>query len=267
MSILQALFLGLLQGLTEFLPVSSSGHLVLVERLWELPVAENKLFDVTLHLGTGLALIVYFWRDLLGMLREFFKFLFGTWKVQRLESLPQARLAFYLLLATLPAVLVGFTLNDWIDQSFREPWTVSVFLILIALLFFWADRRPMTNKLGLKNTFIVGCAQALALFPGISRSGITIASARMQQVSLLTAARFSFLLSLPAILGAGVLTFLKNTEALDWQLVSVGFLSSFLASLLAIRFLLGFFKQHGLKLFAYYRILLALSLLLFYFLS
>lgn len=251
MSIFHSLLLGILQGLTEFIPVSSSGHLVLAENFLNLDVADDKFFDVVLHLGTSLALIVYFWKDWWGIIKSMVDFLNPATKNAG-KDFAEARLGYYIVIGSIPAAIVGFTFNDYFDIYFRNVLSVSIFMIVIGTVFLLAEKVKPRGELSARKTFLIGIAQAVALIPGISRSGITISAGMLQGVSRAKAARFSFMLGLPAILGAGLLSFLKLESTPDWSLLSVGFLSSALVSFLAIRYMLAFLKNHTLHVFAYY---------------
>ncbi|MFA6436015.1 MAG: undecaprenyl-diphosphate phosphatase [Candidatus Gracilibacteria bacterium] len=245
MTFLQALLLGILQGITEFLPISSDGHLVLMESIFKLPLADLKGFDVALHFGTLFAIVAYFWRDILSLFR-------------------QKKLIVYIVIATLPAVVVGFTLEDWMDATFRNPQAVSLFLLVMAVFFLLAERVAKLDEkkqFTLLNTFVIGVAQALALLPGISRSGMTIGTGLFFGFKREEAARFSFLLGIPAIAGAVFLTgirILKGEVSLPGtELVLVGFVTSAVIGYLAIAFLMRFLKNHRLTVFAVYLIVVA----------
>jgi undecaprenyl-diphosphatase len=210
--IFHAIVLGLVQGLSEFLPISSSGHLILVPWLfgwndfagYEGAESVKKAFDVSLHIGTLIAVVAYFRRDLAVYVRQ------GVLLVVRRQRPvdTQGRIAWLLVLATVPAALVGAVFENWIDERLGEPWIIGVSLIVFGLLLWWADqqdgRRPLED-LHAVDALKVGAAQALALNPGTSRSGITITAARWIGFDRDSAARFSFLMSVPVILGAVVL--------------------------------------------------------------
>jgi len=251
MSLPHALILGILQGLTEFIPVSSSGHLVLAERFLELEIANSKFFDVVLHLGTSLAIITYFWKDWAGILRSFLDFL-GLSSRKAKRDFAEARLGYYMAIGTIPAAIIGLMANDYIDQVFRSTFSVGVMMIIVGTVFLFAEKFKGKEKLTTKRSLVIGVAQALALIPGISRSGLTISAGMLQKMSREEAAKFSFMLGLPAILGAGILSFIKTTEFPDWKLAVTGFLASALVSFLAIKYMLRFLRKHSLRVFAYY---------------
>lgn len=208
MPILHALVLGLVQGLSEFLPISSSGHLILTRWLfgWETPgdASVEKAFDVALHLGTLVAVVAYFRHDLVRYIREGVRLL---WRRQRPVD-PDGRVAWLLVLATVPAALVGAAFEEWIDERLGTPTIIAVSLIVFGLLLWYADQqtgRRVVEDLSTRDALVVGAAQALALNPGTSRSGITITAARQIGFGRDAAARLSFLMSLPVIAGAVVL--------------------------------------------------------------
>lgn len=210
MSIFQAIVLGITQGLSEFLPISSSGHLILVRWIfgWEelQPESVAKAFDVALHLGTLVAVVAYFRSDLVVYVRE------GVRLVVRRErpTTREGRLAWLLVLSAVPAAVVGALFDDVVSELLGEPWLIAVSLIVFGLLLGWADRRPGDRTLddfGTAQSLQVGAAQVLALNPGTSRSGITITAARMAGFSRDAAARISFLMSIPVIAGAVVFEF------------------------------------------------------------
>ena len=254
MSLIEALTLGLLQGLTEFIPVSSSGHLLLAHELFG--TSENTLsFDVALHVGTLLALLVYFRNDLWTLLKNI---------NQKNE---QGRLARLLLLATIPAAAVGLLFGDFIDEQLRSASVVALSLAAVGVLMLIVDRN--VNKLDAsevskKQAVSVGFAQILALIPGVSRSGITITAGIFMGLSRKQAARFSFLLAVPIIAGSALGILLKDGGELsvNTELI-LGMTTAFISGLLAIKFLLGVIGKVGLKPFAYYRIALAGIVLLF----
>ena len=207
MSVLQAIVLGITQGLSEFLPISSSGHLILVRWIfgWEelQPESVAKAFDVALHVGTLVAVVAYFRRDLVIYVRE------GLLLVVRRQrpTTREGRLAWLLVLSAVPAALAGALFESVIEDVLGAPWLIAVSLIVFGLLLGWADRRPGERTLddfGTASSLQLGAAQALALNPGTSRSGITITAARMAGFSRDAAARISFLMSIPVIVGAVV---------------------------------------------------------------
>lgn len=253
MTIFDAGILGALQGVTEFLPISSSGHLILGEEFLNLQVADLKAFDVVVHLGSLLAILVYFWRDIKGLFG-------GLWGVLNRRSGEYEKLIGWILVGTIPAVVIGFTLEDLIDSIFRSVNGVAVAMVLAAGFFLIADRfYKGTGKLSMGKALLIGLAQAVALIPGVSRSGSTISAGIMAGLSREQAARFSFLLGMPAIFGAGLLTALRLDGGLEVSKMALitGFVTSFLFGLLSVSWLMKFLKKYSLKVFAVYLLILA----------
>jgi undecaprenyl-diphosphatase len=260
MTLLQALILGLVQGLTEFIPVSSSGHLVLTHAA--LGVTENGLaFDVALHVGTLLALVIYFYKDIWLLIKG----LFGKNEY--------TRLAWLLALATIPAVIAGLLFESEAENAFRSTRLVAVSLIVVACLMLAAEHaaRRYEHKTKLKKVTIsqalaVGAAQAAAIVPGVSRSGSTITTGLFMGLDRVAATRFAFLLGIPITFGAilKVLTEEAAAQQLgnELGLFAVGAAAAFVSGLFAIRFLLRYLAGHTLAIFAYYRIGLGLLVLL-----
>ena len=201
----QALVLGLTQGATELLPISSSGHLILVPWLgdWEFLKendAFNQTFDVSLHLGTLVAVVLYFWDDIVRLAAAWL----GSIGRRRIETVDE-RIAWCVAAATVPAAIIGALGENLIAERLGEPWQIAIFMALFALALYAADRRPQTKQIGdigIRTAVAVGLAQSLSLMPGVSRSGITITAGRMLKLDRDSAARFSFLLLVPITLGA-----------------------------------------------------------------
>lgn len=262
-----AVILGLVQAITEFLPISSSAHLILARRVLNFQAIDGLTFDVALHIGTLLAVVVYFWGDLRALARGFLVSL-----ARRTGAAdPAGRLAWYVIAGCIPAGIIGFFFEKDIEHYFRNPSVIVVTLILGALLFFWVERRFRHDggmqTLTLSNAIAIGAAQALALIPGVSRSGITIAVGMMCGLRRDQAARFSFLMSSPLLLGAGLKKSLDlaggTVTSSQWIVLAVGVITSAVAGWLVIRFLLGFLRRRGLDWFAYYRIVLAIVVFVF----
>jgi len=270
MSVQDALILGAIQGLTEFLPVSSSGHLVLAEAWMKLPVENLKSFDIATHFGTLLALLLYFWKDFLGLIQGFFAFFHQivTKKKPTEEVSKNQRLLWFLILATLPAIVLGVTLGDWLDEMFRHPFSIAILLIVVGVLFFAAElvySKMKTRNVGFKEAIIMGFAQCIALIPGVSRSGITISSGLFQGVKRDEAAKFSFLLGSIAILGGtvfAIVAVMKGKYSMPaTDVLLAGIASSFAVGLVAISFLMKYLKKHTLHIFGVYRVVLGFVLL------
>jgi undecaprenyl-diphosphatase len=262
--LIQAIVLGLVQGATEFIPVSSSGHLVIVPWLlgWEKP---SLLFDTVLHWGTLLAIALVFWRDFIAIIVASLRSI-----VQRSLADPNARLGWYIVVGSIPAAVTGLLLKDQIESLFASPRAAGGFLLVTAALLIGSEqlakqigRRKTTETMSWTDTIVIGLAQAIALAPGISRSGSTIAAGLARGMQREAAARFSFLLGTPAFLGAGLLA-LSDALATDAAEVTaqlpmmvVGFVVSALAGYAAIRFLLAYLRRRTLYVFAVYCILMA----------
>ena len=260
---LQAILLGVVQGLTEFLPVSSSGHLLLGQYFLGLDQDRFGLpFDVALHLGTLVAVVTYFWRDLLRMAGAFVRSLSPG---GRDLADPDQRLAYLILASTIPAALIGFFLEGFFEEAVRSPWVVVFNLVLVGILFIVAEavgsKSRQADKLRFVEAVGIGLAQAAALVPGVSRSGATITLGLFLGLRREEAARFSFLMSVPIIAGAGSLQLAEvAAEGMDRSQVAMfvaGFVSSAVVGYLAIRFFLRFVVHHSLRAFAYYRFGLA----------
>jgi undecaprenyl-diphosphatase len=254
MTRLQAILLGILQGATEFIPISSSGHLVLVPWLLKWP-EPGLAFDAIVHWGTVVAVLAVFWRDLYQLL------LVGL-KSLRTRSLadPEARIAWWIVMGTIPAVVIGYFFKDFFESLFGSPPAAAVFLLVTGLVLSLSERLGTrtreADEMSWLGALLVGLAQAAAIAPGISRSGATIAAGLFLGVKRTAAARYSFLLSVPAILGAGVLSLLDlATEGVllsDWLLLVSGFLAAAISGYLCIRFLLSYLRQGRLYIFAVY---------------
>ncbi|MCF7846149.1 MAG: undecaprenyl-diphosphate phosphatase [Candidatus Peribacteraceae bacterium] len=263
----EVIFLGALQGITEFFPISSSGHLLLAEHFFSLPVENLKAFDVVLHAGTLLALLVLFWREWSGIVAGYWSLVTGSDNKEKAWS---RRLFWQLVLATIPAAVVGLLWGDAIDLLTRgenRVAIVSTFFVAVALLLFFAEKfgTQKNQKAGWKNVIWMGIFQATALLPGISRSGATIAAGMFSGLTRSAAARFSFLMLAPATAGAVALI---TKKVLDGELslpplqfTLVGFAVSAIVSFAAATFLLSFVKKHSLKVFSVYLILAAIVLL------
>jgi undecaprenyl-diphosphatase len=259
MSIIEAIILGLVQGLTEFIPVSSSGHLVLMHAAFG--VTESGLaFDVALHIGTLLALVLFFHTEI--------RLLIGG----ILGHNNHKRLAWLIVAATVPAVIAGVLLQDLAETSFRSVRLVAVNLIIVAFLMLAAewyakrhyDKKTALHKVRANQAMTIGVAQALALVPGVSRSGSTITAGIFAGLDRVAATRFSFLLAIPATFGAVMKTLLDGGGRMiagEPAVFAAGILSAFLSGLFAIRFLIQYLAKHDLSIFAYYRILLGLVVL------
>lgn len=253
MDSLQAVILGIVQGLTEFLPVSSSGHLVLVP--WALGWDEpGLLYDTLVHWGTLLAVGVYFWEDLWGMARAWV----DSVRRRRVDT-PQAWMAWLIILGTIPAAVIGFLLQGFFERLFSAPTAVGGFLIATGAILAASEgvylRLRKRTVVRLPDALIIGLAQAAAICPGLSRSGLTIAAGVFRGLTREMAARFSFLLSVPIILGAGltqVVDAVREPGATAMLPLALGFAGAAISGYLAIHFLLGFVRRRRLWPFAIY---------------
>jgi undecaprenyl-diphosphatase len=266
----QALVLGIVQGATELLPISSSGHLILVPWLFEWEYLEtheefNQTFDVALHVGTLVAVVAYFWKDVVRLAAAWV----GSVRRRRVETADE-RIAWFVAIATVPAAAVGALGEDLIAEHLGEPWQIAIFLAVFGVLLWFADRTPPRrgmSDLGPGTAIAVGFAQSLALMPGVSRSGITITAARFLGLDRDSAARISFLLLIPIVFGASL--WKGVTDVLLGELPPgsagpflVGMIASAASGLLAIWGLLGYVRRHDYTIFVVYRLLLAAVVLL-----
>jgi undecaprenyl-diphosphatase len=266
----QALVLGLVQGATELLPISSSGHLILVPWVADWTYLKdndefNQTFDVALHLGTLFAVVGYFWRDLAQYIVAWFRSV-----SRRSISGAEERIAWFLVVGTIPAVLIGGIGETFIAEHLGEPYQIAIFLSVFAVVLWIADQRPTRrhmDSLTIRDAVIIGTAQAAALAPGVSRSGITISAGRFLGLDRDTAARVSFLLLVPVTLGAvlfkGTTDVLLGDLPAGWQgPFVVGVLAALASGLVAIVFLLGFVRRHTYTPFVVYRLIAAAVVLL-----
>ncbi len=266
----QALVLGLVQGFTELLPISSSGHLILVPWVGDWTYlreheAFNKTFDVALHLGTLAAVVAYFWHDLISYLVAWVRSL-----ARRSIESEDEKIGWIIVVASIPAAVIGAAFQSVIEGRLGEPWQMGILLAVFALVLYWADRRPERKDVGelsLRQGLLVGLAQSLALAPGVSRSGITISAGRFLGLTRNSAARLSFLLLVPITLGAVVLK--GYTDVLRGELPPgwvgpfvVGTVASAGSGLLAINWLLGYVRSHNYTVFVVYRLVLAAFILI-----
>jgi len=255
----EAIILGIVQGIAEFLPISSSAHLILLPWIfgWQGTLVDSLNFDVALHAGTLVAILAFFWRDWFDLLRKLFSgFGDGTWKTG------EGRLVWFIILATIPAGVLGVKFEHVVEQSFRNPLLIAGALAVVSVVMWAADRFSAKSagidRMTLAHAVLIGCAQAVALVPGVSRSGSTIIAGLFAGYTRESAARFSFLLSTPVIAGAAVLKLHKlhlgPGEALPF---AVGTACAAVVGYLSIKFLLQFLNRHTLGLFVWYRLALA----------
>jgi undecaprenyl-diphosphatase len=255
--------LGIVQGLTEFAPVSSSGHLILVPWLFQWPIltneALNKTFDVALHMGTFVGAVAYFWRDIL-------KYLKAWGRSMRRRSLTELdeRLAWFLVIGTIPGAMAGALLEDLIEEKLGQPYLIAIMLAVFGVVLYVVDRRARQDRgledMRLGDALFIGLAQAVALQPGVSRSGVTITAARGRRLARETAARFSFLLSIPIIGGAGVFKgakLLTGAEQIPPGFAAPfiwGMVASAISGFLVIWWLLAYLRRRDFAPFVVYRL-------------
>lgn len=256
-----AVILGLIQALTEFLPISSSAHLILARGVLDFGFADGLTFDVGLHVGTLLAILVYFRRDISRLIGGFL----STFRGLDPGAHADQRLAWYIVFASVPAALAGLFFEAQIEVYFRHPNVIVFTLVIGGVLFLVAERftrqAESMDALSLKGALLVGIAQATALIPGVSRSGITIITGMSQGLKRDEAARFSFLLGAPALAGAGLKKGLDMAgqpfTGADYSVLAIGLVTAAVAGWLIIKLLLRFLRDHRLDVFAYYRFVLA----------
>jgi undecaprenyl-diphosphatase len=268
---LQAIVMGIVQGLTEFLPISSSGHLLLIPEIagWDDPFISSLAFTVMLHVGTLVALFAYFWRDWARLVPAGL----ATIRDRSFRGDPDRKLA-WLIAATLPpAVVVGITLNDFFEEQVRQELLVAVTLVIGAGILWMADRvgrqEKAIDELGFGAAFGIGCAQAIALVPGISRSGISISAGLFAGLTREGAARFSFLMATPITLGAVIWELRKllageTSVAVDAGILLAGMVAAAAAGFVAIALLLRYLRNHPMTIFVAYRLVLAAVVLVHY---
>jgi undecaprenyl-diphosphatase len=254
--LLEAIILGMVQGITEFLPISSSGHLLLGQYLFGMDQEKFGLtFDVALHLGSLLAVVAYFWRELVEVGKAFSRSL----PRPNFED-PGQRMAYLLIAATIPAAALGFVFRDLFETSLRSPWIVVVGLMTFGVLFIVSERvgskTKRADKMSFLDSLIIGMGQAISLLPGVSRSGATISFGVLLGLERQEAARFSFLMSIPITAGAVAAQLPRAMDESFTAHLSFLFLAGFVVSAvvayLSIKFLLAFFRRYSLRAFAYY---------------
>lgn len=258
MDIIQAVVLALLQGLTEFLPISSSAHLILLPVLlgWQ---DQGLAFDVAVHIGTLTAVVAYYRKDVINIISAWFGSIFGK------GSTEDSKLAWYVILGTIPVGLVGISLPDVIETSLRSPIVIASSTIVFAILLWIAEKRAkeVRSSFNLVDAIVIGLFQALALIPGTSRSGITITAGLLTGLKREQAARFSFLLSIPVIALAGMvkgLDLYQSNEPVMWDLIWIGIALSAVVAYLTIGWFLKLLDKVGMIPFVYYRLILGVIL-------
>lgn len=265
MNIISIIILGIIQGIAEFLPISSSAHLLIFRDICKVGVSMSAdmalSFDVALHLGTLLAIGVFFFKDFLNMIQK------GLTKGVKDK---EGKILWYLVVATIPAGIAGILFEDFIENIIRNNFVIiALALIVMGIALYYADKCCKSNKdikdFTVVDAIIIGCSQVLALIPGFSRSGTTITAGRVLGINREDAAKFSFYLSAPVVLGAVVLQLLESTT---WSIIAanalpfiIGIVSAFVIGLFCIKYLLKYLHSHDFKIFMIYRIVLAISVL------
>jgi undecaprenyl-diphosphatase len=255
--------LGLVEGLTEFIPVSSTGHLIIARKLLGLPLTNTLSFDAVIQLATAVSVIIFFWPDIWRLIKSFI-----SWVLQKGCSQEDKILIIAIIAGTIPAVILGLLLEKYLDTVARNIFVVAVGLIIGSILFIFAEKNAKQNQtLTVKKGLWAGFYQSLALVPGMSRSGSTISGGLFLGLSRETAVKFSFLLSLPVIVGSGLKKLLEIFQSGDLSSMGgpliLGSIVAFVSGIFAIKFLVSFLKNHTLMSFAYYRIALAVLLIVF----
>lgn len=258
---LQSIILGIVQGFTELLPISSSAHLTLIPWIFNWQGLSDS-FDVALHFGTLLAIGLFFFKDWLQLIKG------GVNLVIKKEKTVEGRMFWYIVLATIPGGIIGFLLDHFLEHKLKTPLIIATALIIIGIVLYYIDKKCKSKityeKMGLKETFLIGLSQALAFIPGVSRSGITMTMGRILKVDRESAARYSFMLSAPIVLAATIFKFSSFTLNLQFF---IGVITSFVAGVAVIKFLMQYLKKGSFKIFAIYRVIVGLAVYLIYFLK
>lgn len=257
--IIEALILGIVQGLTELLPVSSSGHLYLLSEFffkWEI----SDSFDIALHFGTLLAICIFFFKDWINLIKGGFN------KVFKKEDSVDGKIFWYIVAATIPAGIIGLIFEKFLEPYFTKPLIVATALIIMGILLYVVDKRSKSEvdyeNMTFKQAFLIGISQILAFVPGVSRSGATITVGRALKVDRESVAKYTFLLSTPIVFAATILKIFEFEFSIPFF---VGVISSFLVGLAVIKFLMDFLKKGSFKIFAIYRIALGLLVYIVFF--
>ena len=265
MELFQAFILGMVQGLGEFLPISSSAHLIITPYLFNWP-DQGLAFDIALHWGTLLAVVTYFHKDIWHLIKGFFHSLMPS--TRDLQSNTYQKLSWLIILATIPAGIIGKIFESEVETIFRNPILIAITLTVVGFILLAADKygSKLKNLTDLKwgNALVIGLAQALAIVPGISRSGATITAGLLQGFTRQDAAKFSFLMSIPIIFAAGVLKIPEISNIQNHAQLAVGFLSSTIFGFLAIKYMLKYIASRSFAVFAWYRFALAIIIVIIY---
>lgn len=262
MNEIQALILGIVQGLTELLPISSSAHLNLIP--WIFSWVENPQFvldfegfDVALHFGTLLAIVIFFFKDWIQLIKGGFE------QVVKKKKTFEGKMFWYIVAATIPGGIIGFVLDKFVDEALTKPLIIAIALIVMGIILYIVDKKSKSEikyeEMNFKQTFLIGLSQCLAFIPGVSRSGITMTVSRMMKIERESAAKYSFLLSTPIVFAATVLKFKDFVFSIPFF---IGILASFIVGIFVIKFLLQYLQKGSFKIFSVYRIIFGLSIIL-----
>jgi len=267
MEIYQAIILGVIQGLTELLPISSSAHLFLIPWFFNWGIPES--FDVALHFGTLLAIGIFFFKDWIQLIKGGYK------RIIHKEKSSEGRMFWYIVIATIPGGIIGFILDKYAENLLTQPLIIAIALIVMGIILYIADKTSKNKtdyeNLSFKQTFIVGLSQALAFIPGVSRSGVTMTTGRLLGIKREAVAKYSFMLSAPIVLAA---TVFKLNEFIQYFMIAdmvgiiafiIGVLASFIVGIFVIKFLLAYLKKGSFKIFAIYRIIIGIIVLFVFF--
>lgn len=245
---IQALILGIVQGLTELLPISSSAHLAIIPWIFNWDIPES--FDVALHFGTLLAIGIFFFKDWIELIKGGYK------KIVKKEDSVEGKMFWYIVLATIPGGIIGFLLDHFVGDKLTTPLIIAIALMIMGVILYFVDKNAKANtnyeNMTLKQTFLIGLAQSLAFIPGVSRSGVTMTTARLLKVDRTSAAKYSFMLSAPIVLAA---TIFKIKEFVFNLPFFIGVIASFIVGILVIKFLLKYLQKGSFKGFAIYRVI------------
>jgi len=262
MNEIQALILGIVQGLTELLPISSSAHLNLIP--WMFNWIENPQFaidfegfDVALHFGTLLAIVIFFFKDWLKLIKG------GFDQVIKKKKTFEGKMFWYIVAATIPGGIIGFVLDKFVEDALTKPLIIAIALIVMGIILYIVDKKSKSDikfeEMSFKQTFLIGLSQCLAFIPGVSRSGITMTTARMMKIERESAAKYSFLLSTPIVFAATVLKFKDFVFSIPFF---IGILASFIVGIFVIKFLLKYLQKGSFKIFSIYRMIFGLIIIL-----
>lgn len=266
MTIIQSIILGIVQGLTELLPISSSAHLFLIPWIFNWSIPES--FDVALHFGTLLAIGIFFFKDWIALIKG------GYNMAIKKEKSTEGRMFWYIVIATIPGGIIGFVLDKYAESILTQPLIIAIALIIMGIILYVIDKNAKKEtdyeNLSFKQTFIIGLSQSLAFIPGVSRSGVTMTTGRALGIKREAVAKYSFMLSAPIVLAA---TLFKLKDFIEYFLVAnsvgiiafiLGVLLSFIVGIFVIKFLLEYLKKGSFKIFAIYRVIVGVIIIAIY---